>query len=95
MSVIYQGRTDAPRSYIVQTENGELHQNRSQININPSTTDSDPFSMAIRSTLMNQSHTGTAIYISLKQTNLQLRKMWYELIILFGIIINPSVGGGL
>ena len=30
-------RTDAPRSYIVQTSSGELCRNRSQLNVNPST----------------------------------------------------------
>ena len=47
-------RAEEPRSYIVQTITGEVRRNRSQLNINPSTTtDSSP--------VMTRSRTGTAI----------------------------------
>ena len=54
-------RAEVPRSYIVQTPTGEVHRNRSQLNINPSTTtDTQPITNS-RSPVLTRSHIGTVI----------------------------------
>ena len=54
-------RAEAPRSYIVQTPTGEVCRNRSQLNVNPSTTtDSQPIANS-RSPVLTRSRTGTVI----------------------------------
>ena len=54
-------RAEAPRSYIVQIQTGDVHRNRSQLNINPpTTTDTQPITNS-HSLVVTRSHTGTTI----------------------------------
>ena len=52
---------NTPRSYIVQTPNGEIRKNRSHLNIVPSATKTPTKEAVIRSPIMTRSQTGTAI----------------------------------